>query len=122
MFLIKSSPFFIKQYPSTILALPALILLISVPVNWIPAVKVSKNSYSKLAFLFFYANVCTHAAKLGIIRYKLTQRNVQNHHHNKASNKSKSCNIGIFIALCFWNHFFYHHINHSTCSKSKCIR
>ena len=50
--LTHNSPLVIKQYVSTRLAFPSRMLLISVPVSTMPAVKVSMKKYSNEAFLF----------------------------------------------------------------------
>src|SRR5690606_21491279 len=51
----------------------------------------------------------------------LPQTHIEGHHHHKSGNKPEGSQIGIFILLCFGDHFFYHHKDHSTSSKTQGI-
>ena len=51
----------------------------------------------------------------------LAQSHIQNHHYNKPADKSKCCDVCVFILLRFGNHFFHNHKYHGSCSESQCV-
>src|SRR5690606_41899048 len=60
--------------------------------------------------------------QLSTVNCPLTQSHVQRHHNNKSAYKSQGSQIGVFILLCFGDHFFDHYKDHGTCSKAQSIR
>src|SRR5690606_10884919 len=57
--------------------------------------------------------------QLSTVNCPLTQSHVQRHHYYKSGYKSQGSQIGVFILLCFGDHFFDHYKDHGACSKAQ---
>lgn len=51
----------------------------------------------------------------------LPQPHIQDHHNDKPTDKAHSGDIGVFVPLGLWYHFFDHYKDHGPSGKGQCV-